>query len=35
MNLTRVPETKEYPRYHLHETRVQKAIKEARSPLDF
>ncbi len=28
-NLTRVPETKEYRRYHLHETRVQKAIKEA------
>ena len=30
-----LPETKEYRRYHLHETRVQKAIKEARSPLDF
>jgi integron integrase len=29
VNLTRVPETKEYRRYHLHETRVQKAIKEA------
>ena len=29
LNLTRVPETKEYRRYHLHETRVQKAIKEA------
>lgn len=28
-NLTRVLETKEYRRYHLHETRVQKAIKEA------
>ena len=28
-NLTRVPETKEYRRYHLHETQVQKAIKEA------
>jgi len=35
MNLTRVPETKEYRRYHLHATRVQKAIKEARSPLDY
>jgi integron integrase len=28
-NLTRVPETGEYKRYHLHETVVQKAIKEA------
>jgi len=27
--LTRVPETGERKRYHLHETRVQKAIKEA------
>ena len=27
--LTRVPETKEYRRYHLHETQVQKAIKKA------
>jgi site-specific recombinase XerD len=29
LNLTRVPETNEYRRYHLHETQVQKAIKEA------
>jgi len=28
-NLTRVPETGEYRRYYLHETHVQKAIKEA------
>jgi integron integrase len=28
-DLTRVPETGEYNRYHLHETVVQKAIKEA------
>ena len=28
-HLTRVPETGEYRRYHLHETHVQKAIKEA------
>lgn len=28
-DLTRVPETGEYKRYHLHETVVQKAIKEA------
>jgi len=28
-DLTRVPETGEYRRYHLHETQVQKAIKEA------
>ena len=28
-NLTRIPETGEYRRYHLHETHVQKAIKEA------
>lgn len=28
-NLTRVPETGEYKRYHLHETHLQKAIKEA------
>jgi len=28
-HLTRVPETKEYRRYYLHETQVQKAIKEA------
>jgi integron integrase len=28
-DLTRVPETREYWRYHLHETQVQKAIKEA------
>ena len=27
--LTFVPETKEYRRYHLHETHVQKAIKRA------
>ncbi len=27
--LTYVPETKEYRRYHLHETHVQKAIKRA------
>ena len=27
--LTRIPETKEYKRYHLHETVVQKAIKKA------
>ena len=35
LDLTRVPETGEYRRYYLHETQVQKAIKEARSPLDF
>jgi integrase len=29
LNLTQVPETKEYRRYHLHETQVQKAIKAA------
>lgn len=29
LDLTRVPETGEYKRYHLHETVVQKAIKEA------
>lgn len=29
LDLTRVPETGEYKRYHLHETAVQKAIKEA------
>ncbi len=29
IDLTRVPETGEYKRYHLHETVVQKAIKEA------
>ncbi len=28
-DLTRVPESGEYRRYHLHETQVQKAIKEA------
>ncbi len=28
-NLTRIPETKEYRRYYLHETQVQRAIKEA------
>lgn len=28
-DLTRVPNTEEYRRYHLHETQVQKAIKEA------
>ncbi len=28
-NLTRIPETGEYRRYYLHETHVQKAIKEA------
>jgi integron integrase len=28
-NLTRVPETGEYRRYHLHESHVQRAIKEA------
>jgi site-specific recombinase XerD len=28
-NLTFVPETKEYRRYHLHHTHVQKAIKGA------
>jgi integron integrase len=28
-DLTRVPETREYRRYHLHETLVQKAIREA------
>ncbi|GAB6194586.1 hypothetical protein JCM39068_43420 [Desulfocastanea catecholica] len=28
-DLTRVPETGEYKRYHLHETVVQKAIKES------
>ncbi|MDY6854525.1 MAG: integron integrase [Thermodesulfobacteriota bacterium] len=28
-NLTRVPETGEYRRYHLHETHLQKAIKQA------
>ena len=28
-HLTRVPETKEYRRYYLHETQVQKAIKKA------
>lgn len=28
-DLTRVPETGEYRRYHLHETQVQKAIKKA------
>ena len=28
-NLTRMPETGEYRRYYLHETHVQKAIKEA------
>lgn len=33
-DLTRVPETGEYLRYHLHETQVQKVIKEAKSPLD-
>lgn len=27
--LTLVPDTQEYRRYHLHETLVQKAIKEA------
>jgi len=27
--LTYVPETKEYRRYHLHDTHVQKAIKQA------
>lgn len=27
--LTRVPETQEYRRYHLHETHVQKALKQA------
>ena len=27
--LTLIPETKEYRRYHLHETHVQKAIKKA------
>lgn len=27
--LTRVPETSEYRRYHLHDTQVQKAIKAA------
>jgi hypothetical protein len=35
MNLTRIPETKEYRRHHLQETQVKKAIKEARSPFDF
>jgi len=29
MHLTREPETGEYRRYHLHETNVQKAIKQA------
>jgi integron integrase len=29
VDLTRVPETGEYKRYHLHETVVQKALKEA------
>lgn len=29
IHLTRVPETGEYRRYHLHETQVQKAIKAA------
>jgi integron integrase len=29
LDLTRVPETGEYKRYHLHETLVQKAIKSA------
>jgi len=29
VDLTRVPETGEYKRYHLHETVVQKAIREA------
>lgn len=29
LHLTQVPETKEYRRYHLHETQVQKAIKAA------
>ena len=29
IDLTRVPETGEYKRYHLHETVMQKAIKEA------
>ena len=29
IDLTRVPETGEYRRYHLHETQVQKAIREA------
>ncbi|KAF5429532.1 hypothetical protein C5S39_08800, partial [Candidatus Methanophagaceae archaeon] len=28
-NLTRMPETGEYRRYYLHETHVQRAIKEA------
>jgi site-specific recombinase XerD len=28
-NLTRIPKTEEYRRYYLHETHVQKAIKEA------
>ena len=35
IDLTRVPDTGEYKRYHLHETVVQKTIKEAISPLDF
>jgi integrase len=29
LNLTHIPRTKEYRRYHLHETLVQKAIKKA------
>ena len=29
LDLTRVPETREYRRYHLHETQVQKAIRAA------
>lgn len=33
--LTRIPETGEQRRYYLHETNVQRAIKEAKSPLDF
>jgi integrase len=31
-NLTRIPETGEYRRYYLHETHVQRAIKEAVGP---
>ena len=33
--LTKVPETGEKKRYHLHERHVQREIREAKSPLDF